>query len=207
MDVTLKKNNLKISEFLAKNNLSHITDKEELHDKIEDIVYMLSEESFCHSLTPSGEIGQNPLTKNLIQDLPFATLIDEFLIDGTEKEKKQLERELIRSVNTLTNIFMRIKISKKLLKKHAKKDYFKKSDSRKVTRDNMEEVEVSRYFNLMVSSILFGRIDKIFRQDVGSYEGLLEQGIARVKLSKMKLASNKTRKAFIKLFFEMEVEE
>jgi hypothetical protein len=203
MKVTLKKNNYEIFRFLAEHNavLEGITDPEAFEERVEELVYMMCEEAFCHSLTPSGDLANNPLSKKLAEPL-VSNIVKQFF-SGTDKQVRQLEGELIKSINNLVGIFMKIKIPKKTLEKYSKKVYYEKSDSLKVNRDNMREIETNRYFDLMVSSLLYGWIHGFFQQEVGQYEKLLQEGINRVDISKMELGKNETRMAFINLFFEM----
>lgn len=210
MEVSLKKNNLEIFTFLAEKNavLEGITDPDEFNQRVEELIYTLAEEAFSHSLTPSGNIGtgNNPLSKNLSDELPTAQLVKKFFT-GESKEVRKLEKELTRSINSIVGIFMKMRISPKLLKKHSKKTYYKKSDSITINKENAREIEINRYFDFMVSGLLYGWLYEFFQQDVSDYENLLYQGIATLgkddKVEKVNLGKNSTRKAFIQKFFKV----
>lgn len=209
MKVSLKKNNLAIFKFLAEKNaiLEGITDEKQFSERVEELIYVMAEEAFCHSLTPSGEIGKgnNPLTKKLSSELPTSHIVKKFF-SGSDKEVRQLEKELHRHMNAIVAIFMRLKIPSKMLKKYSKKKYIKKLDSISMNKQNTREIEVNRYFDFMVSGLLYGWLYEFFEQDVSDYEALLRSGISSMDEEaggKSNLGKNTTRKAFISTFFNL----
>lgn len=163
------------------------------------------EEAFLHSLTPSGEIGANPLPQKLRANLGIDKLVKKYF-SGSREESEILTNQINSALNNLSSAFMQIRLNKTVKERFGKKSDLAYQKGQK-GEGAKESVEKSRYLALMVASMMYGYIYKFFDQDLTGLEPFLVDQMKEVTGGDLKkLNTEKARKAFVNNLFNITLE-